>query len=88
MVSNEIRTLIAVGHVADHIQEMTSRQLNECSWEAFGEACLKHLMLGETELQDLSTLRKNIWKSAQVEYWLAILDRPGRHLHRHRRPTS
>ena len=53
MVSNEIRTLIAVGHVADHIQEMTSRQLNECSWEAFGEACLKHLMLGERELQDL-----------------------------------
>ncbi len=51
-VSNEIRTLIAVGHIADHIQEMTSRQLNECSWEVFGEACLKHLMLGETELQE------------------------------------
>jgi hypothetical protein len=52
MVSNEIRTLIAVGHVANHIQEMTSKQLNECSWEAFGNACLKHLLLGETELQD------------------------------------
>jgi len=52
MVSNEIRTLIAIGHVADHIQEMTSRHLNECSWEAFGDACLSHLLLGESELQD------------------------------------
>lgn len=51
-VSNEVRTLIAVGHVADHIQEMTSRHLNECTWEAFGDACLTQLMLGEAELQD------------------------------------
>lgn len=50
--SNEVRTLIAVGHIADHLQEMISRQLNECAWEAFGDACLKHLMLTETELQD------------------------------------
>jgi HD-like signal output (HDOD) protein len=52
-VSSEVRTLIAIGHVADHIEEATSRQLNECAWEAFGEACLKHLMLGEVELQEL-----------------------------------
>ena len=51
-VSNEARTLIAVGHVADHIQEVTSRHLNECAWEEFGDACMKHLMLGETELQE------------------------------------
>lgn len=52
-VSSEVRTLIAIGHVADHIEEATSRQLNECAWETFGEACLKHLMLGEVELQEL-----------------------------------
>jgi HD-like signal output (HDOD) protein len=52
-VSSEVRTLIAIGHVADHIEEVTSRQLSECAWEAFGEACLKHLMLGEVELQEL-----------------------------------
>lgn len=51
-VSNEVRTLIAVGHVADHIQEMTTRRLLECTWEAFGDACLSQLMLGEAELQD------------------------------------
>ena len=52
-VSSEIRTLIAIGHVADHIEEIVSQQLNECTWEAFGKACLEHLMLGETELQDI-----------------------------------
>lgn len=51
-VSNEVRTLIAVGHVADHIQEMTSQRLLECTWETFGEKCLQQLMLGESELQD------------------------------------
>jgi len=55
-VSNEVRSLIAIGHVADHIQEMTSRRLNECTWEAFGEACLQQLMLGEAELQDFIDL--------------------------------
>ena len=60
-VSNEIRTLIAIGHVADHIQEMTSRHLNECTWEAFGEACMKHLLLGEDELQDyIDSVQSNL----------------------------
>ncbi len=53
-VSNPARTLIAVGHVADHIEEVTSRQLNECAWEMFGDACLKHLMLGEAEMRDFT----------------------------------
>ena len=60
-VSNEIRTLIAIGHVADHIQEMTSRHLNECTWEAFGEACMQHLLLGEDELQDfIDSVQSNL----------------------------
>jgi len=51
-VSNEVRNLIAVGHVAEHVQEMTSRRLHECTWEAFGESCLHQLMMGEAELHD------------------------------------
>lgn len=52
-VSAEVRTLIAIGHVADHIEDVISQQLNECAWEDFGKACLEHLMLGEVELQDI-----------------------------------
>jgi HD-like signal output (HDOD) protein len=52
-VSVAVRTLIAIGHVADHIEEVISQQLNECTWESFGKACLDHLMLGQAELQDV-----------------------------------
>lgn len=64
-VSSEVRTLIAIGHVAEHVEELVSRQLNECAWEAFGDACLKHLMLGEEELQDFIDAARDQYGAAE-----------------------
>jgi HD-like signal output (HDOD) protein len=58
-VSAESRTLIALGHIAEHIEETLSQQLNECSWEEFGLASLKHLMMGEAELNDFIEIAKD-----------------------------
>lgn len=51
-VSHEVKTLIALGHVAERVEETLSRRLNDCAWDAFGAASQRHLMMGEEEMQD------------------------------------
>lgn len=51
-ISHEVMTLVALGHVAEMVEQTLSRRLNDCAWEEFGASCLFHLMLGTEELRD------------------------------------
>ena len=51
-VPGDVTTLIALGHVAEHVETALSRDLNDCECEAFGESSLSHLLMGQDELQD------------------------------------
>lgn len=52
MVSAEVRTLVALGYVADQVERVVVQQLMHWEPEPFGTDCLNHLMLGDQELQD------------------------------------
>lgn len=52
-LSHEVLNLIAIGHVAESIESMLSRQENDCQCGAFGLACANHLMMGQEDLQEI-----------------------------------
>lgn len=52
LVPAEVRTLVALGYVAEQVERVVMQQLMHWEPEVFGVACLKHLMLGGQELQD------------------------------------
>ena len=65
-LSIAVMNLIAIGHVAEKLESMLSNSLNDCEWDAFGEACLDYLGLGEDELLDMKDTAKDFF--GIVEY--------------------
>ena len=53
--------LIAIGHIAEHVENALSQQMNDSAWEEFGASCRNHLMLGEDELQDFTDTAKELF---------------------------
>lgn len=51
-ISHDVMTLIALGHVAEMVEQTFSKRLNDCAWEEFGASCMFHLMLKEDEIQE------------------------------------
>jgi HD-like signal output (HDOD) protein len=53
-VSEDVLTLISIGYLAKKVAETLKRQLNDCDCvlDAFGIACLAHLLLSPDELRD------------------------------------
>lgn len=53
-ISEDVLTLIAIGYLARKVSETLNKQLNDCDcdMDAFGVACLKHLLLSPDELRD------------------------------------
>ena len=53
--------LIAFGHIAEHVENAISQQMNDSAWEEFGASCRNHLLLGEDELQDFTDTAKELF---------------------------
>ena len=56
----ESLNLIALTHLAEHIENSYSRLANDAEWEKRGEAILGHLMLSQQQLDDLANDAKEI----------------------------
>ena len=53
--------LIAIGHIAERVENALSQQMNDSAWEEFGTSCHHHLLLGEEELQDFIDSAKELF---------------------------
>jgi HD-like signal output (HDOD) protein len=51
--SGSARPLIAIGHVAEHIQHVRRRGSEDVEWDKFGDATLSYLGIGQGEFEDL-----------------------------------
>jgi HD-like signal output (HDOD) protein len=54
-------TLIALGHVAEHIESAISQRMNDCDWCEFGQSCRDHLLIGDEELIEVSDSAKDLF---------------------------
>ena len=63
-IAPEVKTLIALGHVAEKVEESLSRRFNDCAWEAFGKTSLDYLMMGESEMQDFLDMAHDRFEGA------------------------
>lgn len=61
-VDRDVVTLIALGHVAEHVESALSQEMNDCECEAFGDQCVYHLMLGKEELRDFVDSAKDLYE--------------------------
>ncbi len=50
-----VMNLVAVGILAEHIENSHSRLSGVCEWTKLGEATLKHLMMSEDDMEELSS---------------------------------
>lgn len=50
-----VMNLVAVGILAEHIENAHSRLSSECEWTKLGEAALKHLMMREEDMDELAS---------------------------------
>ncbi len=57
----EVINLIALGHVAEHVESMLSEHMNDSAWEEFGDHCLTHLLLEEEEMQEFIDAAKDLF---------------------------
>jgi HD-like signal output (HDOD) protein len=60
-LSEQVMTLIAIGHVAEKLESMIFNSLTNCKWDRFGKACLSYLGLGEVELLELQDLARDFF---------------------------
>ncbi len=51
-LTQDVRTLIALGHVVDVVEEVLSRRRKHLDWSPFGTVALHVLMLPEAEAQE------------------------------------
>ena len=58
---SEVVTLIALGHVAEHVESSLSMQMNDSAWEEFGESCRFHLCMEEEDLRDFVESAKDLF---------------------------
>jgi HD-like signal output (HDOD) protein len=58
----DVVTLIAIGHVAEHVEGALSQSQNDSKWEEFGESCRHHLALWDDELIDLTDSAKDLFR--------------------------
>lgn len=52
-IPQEVKNLVAIGHVAEKLDVMLSKSMNDCEWEEFGDVCRQYLGLGEDEFLDI-----------------------------------
>ncbi len=57
----DVITLVALGHVAEHIESSISQQMNDSDWCDFGQACRNHLLIGDDELLEVSDAAKDLF---------------------------
>jgi HD-like signal output (HDOD) protein len=50
-----VMNLVAVGILAEHIENAHSRLSSECEWRKLGEAALEHLMMREEDMAELAS---------------------------------
>jgi HD-like signal output (HDOD) protein len=60
-LSNGVVTLIALGHVAEHVETALSKQMNDCECENFGKLALAHLMVESDEVRDFIDMAKDLY---------------------------
>lgn len=57
----DVVTLIAIGHVAEHIEKAMSQEMTDCECEQFGEKSIAYLMMGKDELRDFSDMARDLY---------------------------
>ncbi len=62
----ESLNLIALTHLAEHIESSYSRFANDTEWDKRGDAILAHLMLGQDQLDDLTNDAKEILEESDA----------------------
>lgn len=62
----EVMNLIALGHVAEMFEGMITDDLNDCEWDAFGDACLAHLGLNGEEILELQDTARNFFGLGEI----------------------
>jgi len=60
-LSPDSLTLIALGHVAEHIESAISQQMNDCDWCDFGQSCRAHLLIGDDEMIEVSDSARDLF---------------------------
>ncbi len=58
---HEVVTLIALGHIAEHVESAISQEMNDCACDAFGESCRNHLRMEQDELRDFIDSAKDLF---------------------------
>jgi HD-like signal output (HDOD) protein len=57
----DIATLIALGHVAEHVENAISQHMNDNVWEEFGDLCRDHLEMDEDDLRDFTDNARDLF---------------------------
>jgi HD-like signal output (HDOD) protein len=57
----EVLTLVALGHVAEHVESTLSQQMNDSVWEEFGTTCRLHLEMEEEDFHDFIDSAKDMF---------------------------
>ncbi len=65
-LSNEVLNLIAIAHMAEHIESGTSRISSDAEWGKLGAASLTHLMLGQDELAEFTRDAQEMLREADI----------------------
>lgn len=66
-LSNEVLNLIAIAHMAEHIESGTARLSGDAEWGKLGAASLAHLMLGEQELAEFTRDAQEMLRDAEIQ---------------------
>jgi HD-like signal output (HDOD) protein len=64
-LSERVVTLIALGHVAEHVESSLTQQMNDSAWCEFGELSRRHLLLGEDEMREFTDAAKDLFGIAE-----------------------
>jgi len=57
----DVVTLIALGHVAEHVNNAISQHMNDDAWEEFGDLCREHLAMDEDDLRDFTDTARDLF---------------------------
>jgi len=57
----DVVTLIALGHVAEHVENAISQYMNDDAWEEFGELSRDHLGMDEDDLRDFTDAARDLF---------------------------
>lgn len=58
---HETMNLIAIGHIAEKLDSMIAKSLNDSEWDHFGHACIDYLDLGVDDLQELEDAARDFY---------------------------